>query len=75
MPTERVCKDFEINNLDEYHDLFLKRNTLLFADVFENFRKICLEIYQLDPVKGLSAPVLAWQAALKKDWSKITTTN
>ena len=67
MPTERVCKDFEINNLDEYHDLFLKRNTLLFADVFENFRKICFEIYQLDPVKGLSAPVLAWQAALKKD--------
>ena len=67
MPTERVCKDFEINNLDEYHDLFLKRNTLLFADVFENFRKICLEIYQLDPVKGLSAPLLAWQAALKKD--------
>ena len=47
--TKRVCKDFEIKNLEEYHDLYVQRDTLLLADVFENFRNICLEIYELDP--------------------------
>ena len=41
------------------------------ADVFENFRKMCLKIYQLDPVKFFSAPGLAWQAALKKTEVKL----
>ena len=59
----RVCKDFEIKNLGEYHDLYLKSDTLLLADVFENFRKMGLRIYQLDPAKFLSAPWLAWQTA------------
>ena len=44
-----------------------KSNTLLLADAFENFRDICLEIYEIDLAKFLSAPGLAWQAALKKD--------
>ena len=61
----RVCKDFEIKNLGEYHDLYVQRDALLLADVFQNFRNSCLEIYELDPAKFLSAPVLAWQAALK----------
>ena len=63
---KRVCKDFEIKKLGEYHDLYLKSDTLLLADVFKNFRKMCLKIYHLDPEKLLSAPGLAWQAALKK---------
>ena len=63
---KRVCKDFEIKNFGEYYDLYLKSNTLLLADVFENFRKMYLEIYKLDPAKFLSAPGVAWQAALKK---------
>ena len=62
-------------NLGEYHDLYLKSNTLFLADVFENFKKISLEIYQLDSTKFISAPALAWQAALKKDWSKIRINN
>ena len=41
----RVCKDFEIKNLVKCHDLYLKSDTLLLIDVFEKFRKICLEIY------------------------------
>ena len=60
-----VCKDFEIKNLGEYHDLYLKSDTLLFADVFENVRKKYLKIYHLHFVKFLSAPGLAWQGAFK----------
>ena len=71
MDGKRVCKDFEIKNVGEYHDLYLKSDTLLLADVFENFRKTCLKIYQLDPAKFLSAPGLAWQAALKKTEVKL----
>ena len=63
---KRVCKDFEIKNLGEYHDLFLKSNTLLLGDVFETFRKTCFKIYHLDPVKFLSYPGLALQAALRR---------
>ena len=66
---KRVCKDLEIKNVGEYHDFYLKSDTLLLADVFENFRKMCLKIYHLDLVKFISATGLAWQAALKKtEW-------
>ena len=64
---KRVCKDFEIKNLGEYHDLYVQSNTLLLADVFENFRNMCLKIYELDPAKFTSGLGLAWQADLKKD--------
>ena len=60
---KRVFKDFEIKNLGEYHDLYVQSDTLLLADVFENFRNTCLKMYQLDPAKFFSAPGLAWQAA------------
>ena len=66
-----VCKDFEIKNLGEYRDLYVQSDTLLLADVFENFRNMCLEIYELDSVKFLSAPGLARQAALKKTKVKL----
>ena len=75
MHAKRVCKDFEIKNLGEYHDLYLKSDTLLLADVFKNFRKMCLKIYHLDPVKFLSAPGLTWQAALKETEVKFEITN
>ena len=54
-----VCKDFEIKDSGEYHDLYVQVGTLLVADVFENFRKMCLKIYEIDPAKFLSAPGLA----------------
>ena len=69
--TKRVCKDFDIKYLGEYHDLYVQTDTLLLADIFENFRSMCLEIYELDPAKFLSAPGLAWQAALKKTKVKL----
>ena len=61
---KRVCKEFEIKNLGEYHDLYVQSDTLMLADVFENFRNMCLKIYKLDLAKFLSAPGLAWQADL-----------
>ena len=67
MHAKRVCKDFETKNLGEYHELYLKRDVLFLADVFENFRKI----YELDPVKFISAPGLAWQPAFKKTEVKL----
>ena len=63
---KRVCKDFQMKNLREYHDLYVQSDTLLLADVFENFRSMCVDIFELDPAKYLSAPQLAWQAALKR---------
>ena len=57
--TKRVSKEFKINNLGEYHDFYIQSDTLLSADVFENFRNMCLKIYELDPARFLSAPGLA----------------
>ena len=44
----------------------MQNYTLLLADVFKNFRKMCIKVYELDPAHFLSAPGLAWQACLKK---------
>ena len=64
-------KTLKEKKLGEYHDLYLKSGTLLLTDVFENFRKMCLKVYHLDPAKFLSAPGLAWQAALKRTEVKL----
>ena len=61
-----VFKRFKLKNLGEYHDLYVKSDTLLLADVFENFRNTCLKVYELHPAHFLSLPGLAWQACLKK---------
>ena len=57
--------------LYDLHDLYVQSDTLLLADVFENFRNKCIEIYELDPAHFLSAPGLAWQARLKKTEVKL----
>ena len=62
---------FGIKNLGEYHDLYVQIDTLLLADIFENFRNMCLDIYELDPAYFVSAPGLAWQACLKKTGVKL----
>ena len=51
--------------MGEYHDFYLMSDVLLLADVFENFRKTCYNIYSLDPAWYLTAPGLAWDAMLK----------
>ena len=65
MHVKRVCKDFEIK-YHECHDLYLKSDTLLLADIFKNFQKTSLKIYHLHTAKFLSALRLVWQAALKR---------
>ena len=51
--------------MGQYHYLYLRSDVLLLANIFENFREICLEIYELEPAEFFSAPGLAWRAALK----------
>ena len=66
MHAKRVSKDFEVKHLGEYHEFNIHGDPLLLADVFENFRNMCLEVYALDPAPFLTSPELAWQAAWKK---------
>ena len=61
-----VFKGFKLDNLGDYHDLYVQSDTLLLADVFENLRDMCIKEYELDPAHFLSLPGLAWQACLKK---------
>ena len=51
-----VFNKFKLNNLGEYHDLYVPSDTLLLADVFENFRDMCLKEYELDLAHFLSLP-------------------
>ena len=64
---KRVCKDFEIENLSEYHDSYLKSDTLLLADIFESFRKICSKICQLHPAKFYFSPRISKTSCLEND--------
>ena len=61
-----VFEKFNLNNLGDYHDLYVRSDTLLLADIFENFRDACLNNYRLDPAHFVSLPGLARQACLKK---------
>ena len=66
---KRVCKDFEIKNVGQHHDLYLY-NTLSLADVFESIQSTCLEIHEFNAACFFSASGLAWQ-----DQNKITSIN
>ena len=61
----KVWKTFKMKTLQDYHDLYNEADVLLLADVFENFRDICIKNYKLDPGHYYTAPGLAWDAALK----------
>ena len=62
---QNVWDTFNLKTMGDYHDLYLKSDILLLADVFENFRKTCLQYYKLDPCHYFSSPGLSWDAMLK----------
>ena len=68
---QRIWKEFGIKNLGEYHDLYLKSDVLLLADVFEEFRNVCMENYSLDPAWYYTSPGLSWDALLKHSGVKL----
>ena len=72
---KNVWTTFNMHNLGEYHDLYLKSDILLSADVFENFRKKCMQYYKLDPCHYFTSPGLAWGAMLKMTGIKLELMN
>ena len=62
---QNIFITFSTRNMGDYHDLYLKSDVLLLADVFENFHNICLNYYELDPCHFYTSSGLAWQACLK----------
>ena len=68
---QKIFEEFELKNLGHYHGLYVQSDILLLADVFENFRNKCIEIYEIDPAHFLSGPRLVWPACLKRGKSRI----
>ena len=68
---KRIWKEFGVKNLGEYHDLYLKSDVLLLADVFEEFRNVCMKTYSLDPAWYYTSPGLSWDALLKHSGVKL----
>ena len=62
---QNVWKTFSMETMGDYHDLYLKTDVLLLADCFENFRKTCMQNYDLDPAHYYTTPGLLWDSALK----------
>ena len=75
MHTKGVANNFGIKKLVEYQDFYVQSETLLIADVFNNFENLCLKIYGLDPAHFVSSPGLAWQAAFKNTKVKLDLFN
>lgn len=68
---KNVWDTFNCTTMQNYHDLYLKTDVLLLADVFESFRDMSLESYELDPLHYISLPGLSWDACLKKTKARL----
>ena len=64
--TCKVWREFGINNMGEYHNLYLKTDVILLANVFEAFGNVCLNNYGLDPAHFYTTSGLVWKACLRK---------
>lgn len=62
---EKVLETCAVKTMGDYRDLYLKSDIVLLIDVFENFRRICLQYYKLDPCYYFTSPGLSWDAMLK----------
>ena len=65
MTCKKIWDKFEMKNMSDYHDHYLRKDVLLSEDVFEKFTATCLKFYVLDPCHYLSSPGLSWDAMLK----------
>ena len=72
---QKVFKELKLKNLSDYQDLYVQRDTLLLADVFENFRNKCIEICELDPAHFFFCTRITMASLFKKDKSKIRLIN
>ena len=63
---QQVWTAFGLHTLGDYHDLYVKSDVLQLADVYQNFRKLCMSHYTLDCAHFLTSPGLAWDSCLKK---------
>ena len=70
---EKIWDKFEMKNMGDYHNHYLKKDVLLLADVFEKFIDTCLKFYGLDPCHYFSFPGLSWDAKLKMTGVKLKT--
>ena len=70
---EQVWNTLNCENLGDYHDIYLYQDIFLLADIFEQFRQVCLQNYELDPAHYYTVPGLAWDAALKFTKVKLDT--
>ena len=68
---QRVWEEFRIHNLGDYHDLYLRTDVVLLANVYKAFRAKCLKHYKLDPAHFYTSPGLAWKACLKHTGNKL----
>ena len=68
---KKVWKHFSIKDMGEYHDLYLKTDVILLADIFENVRDVCIKNYKLYPAWYYTSPGLSWDALLKKTEIKL----
>ena len=71
MTSEKIWDKFNMKNMSDYHDHYLKKAVLLLADVFEKFTDTCLKYYGLDPCHYFSSPRLSWDAMLKMTGVKL----
>ena len=62
---QKVWSTFKCKSFGDYHDTYLKADVLQLADVFENFRSVCKQAYDLDPAHYFTAPGLSWDAMLR----------
>ena len=69
---QTVWEVFECKTLGDYHDLYVKTDVALLADVFENFRNLCQEQYGLDPAHYYTSPGLSWDTLLKRLGSSLS---
>ena len=65
LKANNIWNVFKMNTMGDYHDVYLKTDVLLFADVLEKFVNTCLNYYELDPCYYFNSPGLSFGAILK----------